>query len=211
MKLLVGKGTLRRTLKWTQRALFACAILLLGYCGFALADSWVFQCRESRDLDQLRSDFVASQGSLDSPPPASQKGLIGRIEIPRLQLSAVVLEGIGRTTLRRGIGHIPGTALPGQPGNVGLAGHRDTLFRPLQSLRINDEIRFSTPRGDFRYEVESLRIVDPNDVGVLAASGDNVLTMVTCYPFIYVGPAPKRFIVRARQVLSQTPARSTME
>ena len=111
-------------------------------------------------------------------------GLIGRIEIPRLLLSAVVVEGIGRTTLRRAVGHIPGTALPGQPGNVGLAGHRDTFFRPLKDLRIKDEIQFSTLSGDFKYEVESLRIVEPDNVGVLAPSGENVLTLVTCYPFL---------------------------
>jgi sortase A len=144
-------------------------------------------------------------------PGAASHGLIGRIEIPRLLLSVVVVEGIGRTTLRRVVGHIPGTALPGQPGNVGLAGHRDTLFRPLKDLRVNDEIQFTTPRGDFRYEVESLRIVDPDDTGVLAASGENVLTLVTCYPFYYVGPAPKRWIVRARQVSPPTLARATVE
>ena len=119
-----------------------------------------------------------------------EDGLIGRIEIPRLLLSAVVVEGIGRTTLRRAVGHIPGTALPGQPGNVGLAGHRDTFFRPLKDLRIKDEIQFSTLRGDFKYEVESLIVVEPDNVGVLAPSVENVLTMVTCYPFYYIGPRP---------------------
>jgi sortase A len=206
MKLVAGKGIIRRTLQWTQRALFACAVLLLGYCGFACADSWVFQWRQSRDLDQLRVALVASQGTPQPSPSAPPKGLIGRIGIPRLSFSAIVVEGIDRATLRRAIGHIPGTALPGQPGNVGLAGHRDALFRPLRNLKVDDEIRFSTPSGDFRYEVESLRIVDPNDVSVLAASGQNVLTLVTCYPFYYVGPAPKRWIVRARQVSSLTPA-----
>ena len=216
MKLLVRKETLGRALNWAHRVLFVCAILLLGYCGFALADSWVFQRRESRELDRLMRDrHVASQGTAQTESstapksaPAAADGLIGRIEIPRLLLSVVVMEGIGRTTLRRGIGHIPGTALPGQPGNVGLAGHRDTFFRALKDLRVNDEIRFSTPRGDFRYEVESLRIVDPDDTGALAASGENVLTLVTCYPFYYVGPAPKRWIVRARQVSPPTLARS---
>jgi sortase A len=101
--------------------------------------------------------------------------------------------------------------LPGQPGNVGLAGHRDTLFRPLKDLRIKDEIQFSTLSGDFKYEVESLTVVDPNNVGVLAPSHENVLTMVTCYPFFYIGAAPKRFVVRARQVSPQTLARSTVE
>ncbi len=200
MRLVVAKGPLRRVLKWTQRALVACAVVLLGYCGFVLADAWIFQRREGRDLDRLvRERRAASEGA----PAAAADGLIGRLEIPRLLLSTVVVEGIDTTTLKRAVGHIPGTALPGQPGNVGVAGHRDTFFRPLKDLRIKDEIQFSTPRGNFKYEVESLRVVNPDNVGVLAPSGENVLTMVTCYPFNYVGAAPKRWIVRARQVASQ--------
>jgi sortase A len=84
---------------------------------------------------------------------------------------------------------------------VGLAGHRDTFFRSLKDVRIKDEVRFSTLKGSFNYEVESLRVAEPEDVGVLAASGENVLTLVTCYPFYFVGPAPRRWIVRARQVV----------
>jgi sortase A len=206
MRIRVGKEPLRRILKWSQRALFACAILLLGYCGFALVDAWIFQRRESRDLDRLLRDRrAASEGTLQpapkSAPAAAADGLIGRIEIPRLLLSAVVVEGIDKTTLRRAVGHIPGTALPGEAGNVGLAGHRDTFFRPLKDLKIKDQIQFSTLKGNFHYEVESLRVVAPDNVGVLAPSGENVLTMVTCYPFYFVGPAPKRWIVRARQVI----------
>jgi len=128
-----------------------------------------------------------------------------------LLLSAVVVEGVDKTALRRAVGHIPGTALPGQAGNVGVAGHRDTFFRPLKDLKVKDEIRFSTLKGDFKYEVESLRIVDPANVGVLAPSAQNVLTMVTCYPFYFVGPAPKRWIVRARQVSPQAAPPSAME
>ena len=146
-------------------------------------------------IERVASDGTPrpdSSASRKGAPAAAMDGLIGRIEIPRLLLSVVVVEGIGRTTLRRAVGHIPGTALPGQPGNVGLAGHRDTFFRPLKDLRIKDEIQFSTLRGDFKYEVESLRVVEPDNVGVLASSGENVLTLVTCYPFYYVGPAPKR-------------------
>ena len=205
MRIRVGKEPLRRILKWAQRALFACAILLLGYCGFALVDAWVFQRRESRDLDRLLRARAASEGAPQpapaSAPAAVADGLIGRLEIPRLRVSAVVVEGVDKTTLRRAVGHIPGTALPGEPGNAGLAGHRDTFFRPLKDLRIKDQIRLSTLKGDFHYEVESLKIVAPEDVGVLAPSGENVLTLVTCYPFYYVGPAPKRWIVRARQVV----------
>jgi sortase A len=191
--------------KWAQRALFGCAILLLGYCGFALVDAWIFQRRESRDLDRLVRARAASEGAPRAAPASAPgiaaDGLIGRLEIPRLLVSAVVVEGVDKTTLRRAVGHIPGTALPGEPGNVGLAGHRDTFFRPLKDLRIKDQIRFSTLSGELNYEVESLKVVAPEDVGVLASSGANVLTLVTCYPFYFVGSAPKRWIVRARQVV----------
>jgi sortase A len=213
VKVTVRKEPLRQILKWSQRALLACGILLLGYCGFALVDAWMFQRRESRDLDRLLRDRLApsqaapqpvSSASPKAAPAAPVDGLIGRIEIPRLLLSVVVVEGVDKTSLRRAIGHIPGTALPGEPGNVGLAGHRDTFFRPLKDLKIEDEIRISTLKGRFRYQVVSLRVVDPDNVGVLASSGEKVLTLVTCYPFSFIGPAPKRWIVRARQVSSQT-------
>jgi sortase A len=200
-------------LKWSRRALLACGVLLLGYCGFALADAWLFQRRENAALDQLLRNRRAARESTSQPasfnsaeptPAAAADGLVGRIDIPRLLLSVVVVEGIDRTTLRRAVGHIPGTALPGEAGNVGLAGHRDTFFRPLKDLKVNDEVQLSTLKGIFKYEVVSLRIVDPDNVGVLAPSGENVLTLVTCYPFYFVGPAPRRWIVRARQVSSQT-------
>ena len=202
MRLLIAREPLRRMLKWVRRALFVCGILLLGYCGFVLADTWMFQRRESRDIERLlRNRSAASEAAAQSDGPSAAAGdLIGRIEIPRLLLSVAVIEGIDDTTLRRAIGHIPGTALPGHPGNVGLAGHRDTFFRPLKDLRIKDEILFSTLKGNYKYVVVSLTIVDPDDVGVLAASRENVLTLVTCYPFYYIGPAPQRWIVRARQV-----------
>jgi len=209
MRLVVRKAPLRRMLKWGQRALFACAILLLGYTGFALVDAWIFQRRESRELDRLlRSRQVASESKPQSETsaapqaaPTAADGLIGRIEIPRLLLSAVVVEGVDKITLRRAVGHIPGTALPGHAGNVGLAGHRDTFFRSLKDVKVKDEVQLSTLAGNFNYEVESLRVVDPDNIGVLAPSGHNVLTLVTCYPFYFVGPAPERWIVTARQVV----------
>jgi sortase A len=206
-------------MKWAQRALSACAVLLLCYCGFTLVDAWVFQKRESGDLDRmLRGQRALSGGTPRPVYPASPQGtsattggLIGRIVIPRLLLTAVVVEGIDKTTLRRGVGHIPGTSLPGEQGNVGLAGHRDILFRPLKDLRLKDEIQFSTLNGEFRYVVESILVIDPHNVGVLAPTSENMLTLVTCYPFFYVGPAPKRFVVRARQAQSRTVVRSTEE
>ncbi len=150
MRLVVGKECLRQTLRWTQGALFACGIFLLGYCGFALMDAWFFQRRESSDLDRLlRDQRTSSESTRHSESAAETRhapavradGLIGRIEIPRLLLSAVVVEGSDARTFRRAVGHIAGTALPGQPGNVGLAGHRDTFFRSLRDLRVKDEVR----------------------------------------------------------------------
>jgi len=220
MRLVVRQEALSRLLKFAHRALFACALLFLGYCGFALADAWIFQRRESRAFDQmLRDERAANEGrprarpatSLMVVPADAPDGLIGRIVIPRLLLSAVVVEGVDTKTLRRVIGHIPGTALPGMPGNVGLAGHRDTLFRPLKDLKIKDEIHFSTLNGDFKYVVESIHIVDPNNMAVLSPSAENVLTLVTCYPFFFIGAAPKRFVVRARQALPETMIRPTVE
>jgi sortase A len=135
-----------------------------------------------------------------SPRHSPGRSIVGRIWIPKLRLSAMVREGDDDGTLRQAVGHIPATPFPGQPGNVGVAAHRDTFFRRLGDLQTGDSIGFSTMDGEFTYEVESLRVVAPQDVEVLAPSQDKVLTMVTCYPFFYIGNAPKRFIVRAKQI-----------
>lgn len=126
--------------------------------------------------------------------------LIGRIEIPRIGVSAIVLHGVGKKTLRRGVGHIPGTPLPEYNGNVGLAGHRDSFFRGLKDIRKDDTIELTTLEGTFEYKVEWTKIVQPGDTYVLANEGAPALTLVTCYPFYYVGSAPKRFIVRAHRI-----------
>jgi sortase A len=138
----------------------------------------------------------------EAPPvgPPAKRSVIGRLEIPRLKLAVMVREGADEGTLSRAVGHIPGTALPGNIGNVGLAGHRDTFFRALRNIRADDVIEVQTTAGTYRYLVKSTRIVTPRDVSVLQASGGETLTLVTCYPFYYVGSAPKRFIVHATQV-----------
>lgn len=133
-------------------------------------------------------------------PPLPHNGLLGRLTIPRLHISAMVREGTGEDTLSLALGHIPHTALPGQPGNVGVAGHRDELFRGLRNIRRDDLITFETRRGKFAYQVQSTSIVTPQDVDVLHAGPHPELTLVTCYPFYYVGSAPQRFIVKAREV-----------
>lgn len=125
--------------------------------------------------------------------------VLGRIEISTIGLSAIILEGTDARTLRRAVGHIPGTPLPGQQGNVAITGHRDTFFRPLLNIRKDDEIRLTTLSGSYRYLVDSIKVVDPEDMQVLDKSDDAILTLVTCYPFYFVGPAPNRFVVRAHR------------
>ena len=219
MKVILCQEALRQILKWTQRAFLAGGILLLGYCAFILTDAGLFQRRAARDLDRLRRDPRAAARVTPQPvavtlpraEPVAEGSLIGRIEISRLALSVMVVEGDDKISLQRAVGHIPGTALPGEDGNVGLAGHRDTFFRPLKDLKINDEIQISTRTGNFKYQIVSLRIVDPENVGVLAPSGENVLTLVTCYPFYFIGAAPQRWIVRARQVSPETVTRANVK
>jgi sortase A len=207
MRLVVQREALRRALLWLQRVLFAGAVLLLGYGAFVLADAWLFQKRESQQfkrlLDQRQTAGINSvvrtvPTSLISPPAAA--GLLGRLEIARLGLSVMVMEGDDQRTLRRAVGHIPHTALPGQNGNVALTGHRDTFFRPLRNIRPDDIITLATLQGQYRYRVRSTQVVSPENVSVLDSSQHEILTLITCHPFYFVGAAPNRFIVRAERI-----------
>jgi len=186
-----------RILRWSQRSLLGIAVLMLGYCGYVGIDAWSFQRAELRQFALLRVHRTAAHRA--TPPPVSG-GMIGRIEIPRLNISVVVIEGSASTTLRRAVGHIRGTALPGQRGNIGISGHRDTFFRPLRNIRKDDVITLTTLDGEYRYRVVSTDIVMPSDVSVLDSDGREILTLVTCHPFYFVGAAPNRFIVRAERI-----------
>ena len=119
------------------------------------------------------------------------------LRIPRLHLEAPVLEGTDELTLNRGVGSITGTSRPGQGGNVGIAGHRDGFFRPLKDISAGDLIELVTTSGTDIYAVDRVRITQPDDVGVLRPKPKPSLTLVTCYPFYFVGPAPRRYIVEA--------------
>ncbi len=136
----------------------------------------------------------------DATGTGTRRGVaMGRIEIPRLGVNAVVRTGSDARTLRLAVGHIPGTAAPGH-GNTGLAAHRDTFFRRLGNIERGDEIRVVTPDGTFRYTVEETLVVEPTDVWVLDPTDVPALTLVTCYPFRFIGSAPQRFIVRAHLI-----------
>ena len=182
---------------------FGCA-LVFGWYGYLQWEMVHVQRAASRQIDEQRARTSQASRAL-SPPralvivPPRTGAPVGRIEIPRLHISVTVLEGTSPQTLKVAAGHVVGTALPGTTGNVGIAAHRDTFFRPLRDVRPKDDILVTTTYGTFRYVVGGVEIVDPTDVKVLGPTPDPELTLVTCYPFSYIGPAPQRFIIHARQ------------
>jgi sortase A len=191
MVIRIAKAPLRRALRWAQAAFFAVALALLGYRGYVAVDAWNYQRTALREFARPAAPAVR-EASADAP--------LGRIDVPRLGISTAIFEGTGGLTLRRGAGHIPGTALPGEPGNAAISAHRDTFFRPLRNIRRNDTISVTTLAGQYDYRVLSTRIVGPADVSVLDPGDGEALTLVTCYPFYFIGPAPNRFIVRAERI-----------
>jgi sortase A len=216
-------------LKYVELFFWTVAALLLGCYALVYLDRNIYQAYESWSFDRKLEHKAAPvlgfvphafsvenqrQRSADapdafaaatpSPAPVHEPGpppgvLIGRIEIPSVGIQAMVVNGTTDSYLSRAVGHIEGTALPGAPGNVGLAGHRDTFFRGLARIQKGDVILIRTLEGNHRYVVNSLSIVGPRDTEVLEASPARTLTLVTCYPFNYVGAAPRRFIVGARE------------
>jgi len=214
----------RQTLRWIERTLWIAGVVLLGWVGLVWADGQIYQSRAEQRLEQALSSRAAASSELPrelpgddpgavgedaSPIPESPDlpdGLVGRLEIPRLDLSVIVSEGTSASVLRRGAGHLTATPPPGNHGNVAIAAHRDRHFRPLKDIAPGDEVLLTTLDGTFRYRVAWTGVVDPTDVYVLDPTDEPVLTLLTCYPFYFVGHAPQRFVVRARQVGWQPPA-----
>jgi sortase A len=177
----------------------------LAYSGMSVGSTFFYQSQQIRKFQPASStpsSITVQPGSFDNPSvqPVPDGVSFARLDIPRLKLADVIVEGDDEKSLRKAIGHIPDTALPGNSGNVGLAGHRDTFFRPLEGIRKGDIILIKTSQAVYRYEVESSEIVLPKDSWVLKHTNKPSLTLVTCYPFHFIGSAPKRFIVHARQV-----------
>lgn len=208
-------------LRGSRYVFFVAGVLALGYCSYVLLDARLYQAYQTRRFQQeLKDSHTLKIKANGEPAPwllppveaamparsekhsiiAFQGSALGRIEIPAIGLSTMIMEGVDGRTLRRGAGHIPGTPLPGQAGNIGIAGHRDTFFRALQNIRKEDEITLETLSGIYRYRVDAIEVVNPEETRVLANSGEEILTLVTCYPFSFVGPAPKRFVVRAHEL-----------
>ena len=174
---------------WMEWLLLGVALGCLGTYGYETVQARRFQSQQA----------AAFARAVQAGAPVSVRtgGLVGMLDVPRLNLTTPVIEGDDDRTLRRAVGHLPDTPLPWEDGNSAVAGHRDGLFRPLKDIQVGDEIRFRTSREEFRYRVTKTTIVDPDDVSVLRPRTRNALTLITCYPFYFVGNAPRRFIVHA--------------
>jgi sortase A len=200
-----------------QIALLLAGTLALGYAGFVTIRGHLYQKNALRQLEQTERDSGTNSARSGTPSERSPDGRwmqrvvagssFARMAIDRLHVNVAVIEGDSDADLRLGAGHIPYTALPGDSGNVGIAAHRDTFFRPLRNIRKGDIISVFTPGETYRYAVDSTQIVTPEHSEVLLPTTEPSLTLVTCYPFYYVGSAPKRFIVRAHQVSAASPSR----
>ncbi|HEX3748107.1 MAG TPA: class D sortase [Bryobacteraceae bacterium] len=205
MKVILRSQRSWRWLRWAKFGFLAAGVAMVGYSVAVILQVRSYQSRAAETFDrQLRQaprvEATPAPPPTVVPPPPRVGAVLGRLKVPRLGLSVMVIEGAGSRQLKRAAGHIPGTALPGEAGNVAIAAHRDTFFYPLRGIRRNDTIDVVTLQTVKRYRVDSTEVVSPNDVQVLAPVGHDVLTLVTCFPFNYIGAAPKRFIVRAERV-----------
>jgi sortase A len=180
--------------------------LLLGF-GLGCLGMYAYETVEARRFQAEQTAAFERNVKAELRPSVVRGGLIGMLDVPRLQLSTPVIEGDDTRTLKRAVGHLPDTPMPWDAGNSAIAGHRDGLFRPLKDVKVGDEIRFRTTRDEFRYRVTRTSIVMPDDLSVLAPQSDPAtLTLITCYPFYYIGSAPKRFVIHAaREEASSEP------
>ena len=174
-------------------------LLLILYVASQYAWMYIEQQRFSQDL-QMQTP-AAQPGA--TSPAMTRGAALARLVIPKIHLDVAVVEGTSRKALLVGPGHLLNTPLPGDKGNVVLAGHRDTFFRHLGELSRGDTITITSAGHEYRYDVTGTEIVDPSDTEVLASSPGHRLTLITCYPFHYLGPAPKRFIVFAQMADNQ--------
>ena len=212
-----GHGALFTVMKTLEKSLWFVGVLLLGIYGthFVLEET-----KRSNDLlafkatvasiaaSELPADRINAMpeqalwskgriAAFDESLSQATSDVLGILEIPRLDLEVPVYDGASDLHMDRGAARIEGTAMPGEPGNLGVAGHRDGYFRVLKDIELGDEITITTVDGSESYVVLELKIVDPTAVEVLNPTVQQSVTLVTCYPFYFVGHAPERFIVRA--------------
>ena len=210
------RGSRVQLLEW---AFALTGLVCLLYYDITTYRAIQFQRQQARQLEQAMERAMAEKASksptespaatpenptieraMPGPKRKADHQLIGRLEIPRVRMSVMVVDGDDAATLKMAAGHLPDTPLPWEFGNSAVAGHRDSFFRPLSEIKMNARLRLVTPHGEFNYVVSNMRVVQPNDLSVLAQSGRSSVTLVTCYPFPYAAPAPKRFVVRADHI-----------
>jgi sortase A len=179
-------------------------VLTLSYCAWVIAGAAVYQARARGILETLRRQS-ADHSEPRSSSPLARGSVLASLDSPRIGLSVMVLEGTDNHTLRLGAGHLPGTGVLGEEGNLVIAGHRDTFFRPLRNIQVGDVLDLTSPEGTYRYEVTWTRVVPPDDTEALQPTRQAVLTLVTCYPFSYIGPAPDRLVIRAERFEPSVP------
>jgi LPXTG-site transpeptidase (sortase) family protein len=177
--------------RWIERGLFAVGICLGGWSAAVMIEARIVAGMPVPDPP------AATRSAPEPFAPPTAGSWVAKLDAPSVRLSATVLEGTDEDTLDRGAGHIEDTPFPGQPGNIGIAGHRDTTFRAVRHLRIGDPLELTTRDGVYRYLIAKTFVVDPKDVWVLDPGDEPMLTLVTCYPFTYIGNAPRRYIVQA--------------
>jgi sortase A len=188
-----------------EALLWAVALVSGGFGIFFAVRGMEYRARAAEMTARPQASALNAVAQASRPAQSSaERNILGRIEIPSLHLSAAVMSGYDATSLREGVGHIRGTAMPGGLGTVGIAGHRDTFFRPLRKILPRMRILLSDRAGTYSYSVDSTEIVTPDKVDVLNIGPQPELTLITCYPFDYLGAAPNRFIVHAH-LLSVSP------
>jgi sortase A len=202
-----AQDVIRRAIPRTysiEHLILAIAAVSLGWLGFSSFSAAREEAALTSELEQLRIAASSSPATEPGPPALTARlapgSVIGRIDVPRLKFSALAREGSDVRTLRTGVGHVPETAMPGEAGNATFAGYRDTIFRNLEGLRNGDEIVVTTTTGTYNYIVTATRVIAANDTLALPPNHGDTLTLVTSYPFDYIGVAPERFIVRAEPV-----------
>jgi len=200
----MGGDARARRHRWIDRTLIAVGLACVIFYSVVTVRTWRYQRAAHAQVEQMVA-FERPLAVREHVPDAWESlepgELIGRVDIPRLKLSATVAEGDDEKTLGRAVGHLPDTPLPWhRRGNVALAAHRDGLFRRLEKIRVEDDVRVVTAKGEYHYLVTKTHIVDPEDVWVIAPTDTPTVTLITCYPFSFVGNAPRRFVVHAELV-----------
>ena len=176
-------------------ALVVIGVVLLGY----VAGEYWGMYRSQRNLE-AEWQRQAATVSVPGKAPVSPDQLLTRLEIPKIQMDAIVVEGASRRELSEGPGHMKQTAQPGETGNAVITAHRDTFFRHIYELNRGDQIKVRRSGRLFTYEVTGKRIVMPEDISVIKPTNDPQLTLITCYPTYYIGPAPKRLVVFSKLI-----------